>query len=227
MIQDVFDAVRQIFHPRFRSVFFQTLACTILILVAFGILADKLLIDVLAPSHPWLATGLGWLAGLGLAVGLFFLVTPVSFLVGGFFFDDLAAVVEADIRPLDGLGRPLSFTGAMWLAVKFAIVALGVNVVALCLLFVPGLNAVAFFGANAYLLGRGYFELAALRYMPIEDVRRLRYRHATTIYAGGLCMAAFMSVPILNLLTPMFATALSVRLRARLAAQTARPMRLS
>jgi CysZ protein len=216
MIQDVLDASHQIFHPRFRSIFVQTLVTTIFVLVVFGILADKILVGFVEPSHPWVATALGWLAGLGLVIGLAFLITPVSLLVGGFFFDSLAAVVEDDIRPIDGPGRALSVTTASWVALKFGFVALCVNAVALCLLLVPGLNAIAFFGANAYLLGRGYFELAALRYVSLDEVKRLRQRHALSIYASGLCMAAFMSVPILNLLTPLFAAALSVRLRARL-----------
>ena len=111
---------------------------------------------------------------------------------------------------------------AAWIAVKFALVALGVNLVALALLLVPGLNAFAFFGANAYLLGRGYFELAALRYMPLAEVRALRVRHAPAIFLSGLCMAAFMSVPLLNLLTPLYAAALGVRVRARVAGRAVR-----
>ena len=222
LIQDTFDALRQIFHPRFRAVFLQTLGLTVLCLAGVGIAADKLLLAFVTPSQPWLATMIGWFAGLGLAVGLAFLIAPVALLVGGLFFDHLAAVVEADIRPVDGEGRALPILTASWIAARFAAVALVVNALALGLLFVPGLNAVAFFGANAYLLGRGYFELAALRYVPLEEVRLLRRRHAPAILTAGLCMAALMSVPVLNLVTPLFATALAVRLRARLAATAGR-----
>ncbi len=102
----------------------------------------------------------------------------------------------------------------IWLAVKFALVAVLVNVVALLLLLVPGVNAVAFFGANAYLFGRGYFELAALRYLPIARVRRLRQQNVLKLFVAGLFVAAFLLVPILNLLTPLFATAFMVRIAA-------------
>lgn len=226
LVVDTFEALRQIFHPRFRRVFLQTLALTVGGLVAVGIIADKLLLALVAPSVPWIATTIGWAAGLGLTVALAFLISPVALLVGGFFFDHLAAIVEDDIRPVDGVGRALPVGTAALLAVKFALVALVVNALALALLLVPGVNAIAFFGANAYLLGRGYFELAALRYMPIDAVRRLRRRHAPAILASGLCMAAVMSIPLLNLLTPLFATALAVRVRARIAARPGARLRV-
>ena len=40
------------------------------------------------------------LAGIALAVGFAFAITPVSFLVGGFFFDELAELVEKEIDPI-------------------------------------------------------------------------------------------------------------------------------
>jgi CysZ protein len=80
------------------------------------------------------------------------------------------------------------------------------------LLLVPGVNAAAFFGANAYLFGRGYFELAASRYLPLGEVRRLREKNALRLFGAGLVMAALLAVPVLNLLTPLFGTAFMVRI---------------
>ena len=100
---------------------------------------------------------------------------------------------------------------ALWVGAKFSVVALAVNLVALALLLVPGINLVAFFGANAYLLGRGFFELAALRHLPIDEVRALRRAHGVRISLAGCFPAALSLVPILNILTPLFAAALMVR----------------
>ena len=105
----------------------------------------------------------------------------------------------------------LALAPALWIGMKFAALSLAVNAVALALLLVPGVNAVAFFGANAYLLGRGYFELAALRYRSIEEVRWLRGRHGLRIAVAGCIVAALLMVPLLNLLTPLFASAFLVR----------------
>ena len=101
---------------------------------------------------------------------------------------------------------------AAWIAVRFAALALAVNLVALLLLFVPGLNALAFFGANAYLFGRGYFELAALRHLPPAEVDRLRRANEPQLFIAGLVMAAMLAIPFVNLLTPLFGTAFMVRI---------------
>ena len=79
------------------------------------------------------------------------------------------------------------------------------------LLFVPGLNLIAFFGANAYLLGRGFFELAALRHCSPAETRTLLRRYRIRILLAGCLCAALAAIPIVNLLTPLFATALLVR----------------
>ena len=87
----------------------------------------------------------------------------------------------------------------------------------LIVFLLPGFNALVFFVANAYLFGREYFELAALRFRPLEEVRELRRRHAATLFLAGLFVAAFVAVPIVNLLTPLFGVAFMVRLHRQLA----------
>lgn len=223
MIGAALAAADEIFSPPFRAVLWKTLGVTILLLALVGIAAEKLVIALIALPHAiWLATLLHVVAGLGLVVLLAFLVTPVSFVVAGLFFDELADHVEADVAGPAGRGRAMAIGPALWIGVKFGAVSLVVNAVALALLFVPGVNALAFFGANAYLLGRGFFELAALRYCDIATVRALRRRHAPRLLAAGALCAALMAVPIANLLTPLFATALLVRVAQPLVAQRRR-----
>jgi CysZ protein len=154
---------------------------------------------------------LSFLSGAGLVIGLAFLITPVSFIVAGFFFDELAEAVERGLTIDEGPGRPLPFTDAMWLSLKFSAVSLAVNLLALLLLLIPAANAAAFFGANAYLYGRGYFELAAARYLPLDEVHRLRKTNELRLIAAGTIMVALLAVPFLNLLTPLFSTAFMVR----------------
>src|SRR5437588_4078019 len=155
--------------------------------------------------------------GVGLFIGLAFLLAPTSSLVAGFFLDELASIVEGDIYPSDRIGRALPAGYAVWLAIRFALLSALVNLIALVLLLVPGVNAIAFFVANAYLLSREFFELAALRYRPLEEVRALRRRHPLRIFIAGLLIAALLAIPILNLLTPLFGTAFMVRLHERIA----------
>ena len=144
------------------------------------------------------------------------LVAPVSAVVAGFFIDDLAARVERDIDPAGPVGQPISIAASIWLGVRFGLVSLAITVMALLLLLVPGVNAIAFLAANTYLFGRQYFEFSALRFGSQAEATMLRRRHRMTVLSAGVLIAAFVSVPLLNLLTPLFGTALMVRVYRRL-----------
>jgi CysZ protein len=217
MLDDALAAFRQIFTPSFRAVLFKTLGLTVLVLALVWLGLDRFVVHFIAVPYSWLATVLSIATGIGLFVGLAFLLAPTSSLVAGLFLDELAEIVEREIYPPDRIGRPLPTGYAVWLAAKFALVSALVNFIALMLLLVPGVNAIAFFVANAYLLSREFFELAALRYRPLEEVRALRRRYPLRIFIAGLFIAAFLAVPILNLLTPLFGTAFMVRLHRRIA----------
>jgi CysZ protein len=80
-------------------------------------------------------------------------------------------------------------------------------------------NLIAFYVGNGYLLGREYFELAAMRHIPAAEARRLRLANRGTVFLCGLIIAGLASVPILNLLTPLFATSFMVQIYKRLAAR--------
>jgi CysZ protein len=225
MFDAAFAAASQIFTPPFRTVLWKTLALTLALLGLVWIALHKFIVAGIALPYLWAAAALSFIGGVGLFVGLAFLVAPVSFIVAGFFFDELAEAVEHELAPREAPGRALSLGDAAWLSVKFSAVALSVNLFALLLLLVPGVNAAAFFGANAYLFGRGYFELAASRYLPLGEVRRLRKNNALRLFGAGLVMAAILAVPVFNLLTPLFGTAFMVRVARNIMASAGRAPR--
>ena len=212
MVDAALAALQQIFTPPFRRVLLKTLALTFLLLIAFFVGVEKLFVTWLVLPYSWLTTLITVVAGLGLVIGLAFAITPVSFIVAGFFFDELAEIVEKEIDPDHPIGATPPLGDVIIISAKFAGVALLVNLAALVLLLVPGLNAVVFFVANAYLLGRGYFELAALRYRAIEDVVAMRRTHGVDIFIAGLFIAVMAAIPIANLLTPLFGAAFMVRM---------------
>lgn len=212
MFDDVLGAADDVLTPPFRKALVKTMLFTLVLLALTWAGLEKLLAGALALPYPWLTSALTVIGGAGLMISLAFLIPSASFLIAGFFFDDLADAVEQDLGPGQTAGKPLAIHDALWLAVRFSAVALAVNLAAFLLLFVPGVNAIAFFAANGYLFGRGYFELAAARHLPPGEVRRLRKLNEPRLFAAGLILAAMLAVPFLNLLTPLFGTALFVRI---------------
>jgi CysZ protein len=214
-------ALRDLFAPEFRAIFFKTIGLTLLALAAlwFGLqqLFDWLAlpwIDALLPGFPswagWLSLIAAIVAGIGLAIGVALLIAPATAMIAGLFLDDAAELVERTSYPSDPVGKALPAARALAQSLKFfGIVILG-NIVALLLLLVPGVNIAAFFVVNGYLLGREFFEFAAMRHLPVKEARAFRRRHAVTVFMAGLLIAAFVSVPLVNLLAPLFATGLMV-----------------
>ena len=218
MIEDALDAFAQIFTPPFRATLLKSLGLTIGLLVVIWLGLDRLFVYFIHVETSWLATILSVLVGLGLVVGLAFLIAPVTSLVAGFFLDDMAAIVERTIDPAGAPGKPIPAGAAAIFALRFAGLSILVNLVALALLFAPVVNIVAFLGANGYLLGREYFELAAMRFRVPDEARAMRRHYALRIFLAGLIIAGFVAIPILNLCTPLFATAFMTRVHKRLAA---------
>ena len=223
MLEAAALALRDILSPPFRTVLWKSLALTIGLLVVLWIVLEGLLAFVVALPYGWLDTAFSILTGIGLVVGLGFLVAPVTAAFAGLFLDDIAEVVERTHYPAEPIGRAVPLGRSLVLSLKFLGAVLAVNAVALPLVFLVGFGFVVFMVANAYLLSREYFQLAALRFHGEDVAKRLRARHSAKIFAAGLLIAGFLAVPILNLVGPLFATAFMVHLRRRIAAVEQRP----
>lgn len=229
-------AAGQLFSAQFRSVFLKTLGLTLLALAALWFGLKEIFewlawpwIDAFLPAMPawggWIGFIAAILAGIGLALGLALLIGPVTAMVAGLFLDEIAETVERANYPLDPPGQPVPALASLVMSLKFfGVVILG-NLLALLLLLVPGVNIGAFFVVNGYLLGREFFEFAAMRFRPEADAKALRRRHAGTVFLAGLVIAAFLAVPLLNLLTPLFAAAMMVHLHKAVAAKDAETAR--
>jgi CysZ protein len=198
-------AASQLFSPEFRSVFVKTLGLTLLALVALWFGIESLLewlawpwLEALLPGIPSWAGWLGAIiAGIVLAIGMALLVAPVTAIIAGLFLDDVAAVVERTDYPNDPPGRPLRALRSLVLTIKFfGVVILG-NIIALLLLLVP----------------------AAMRFRSEADAKTLRRKYAGTVFLAGLVIAVFLAVPLLNLLTPLFAAAMMVHLHKAVSAR--------
>jgi len=215
-------ALRQTVSPPFRAVLVKSLGITLLLLVVgwFGLqgLADRMLVL----ENPTLNQIAHILTGFGVAFGMLFLVTPITAAVAGLFLDDVAEIVERTHYPSDPPGTALPVVKGLLLSARFFLLVLGLNLLLLVLLFVPGVNLAAWLVVNGYLLSREYFSLAALRFRAEDDATAMRRRNRGRIFAGGVVTAALAVLPFANLLTPLFATAFFVHLHKRIAADEAK-----
>jgi CysZ protein len=234
MLDAATKAIIQLFAPPLRAVLWKSIGLALALIILAGIALDRLIVGLVGAGGASVETTLGphaqvpvdaiaWLfslaAGLGIIVGSLFLMPAVTAFVSSFFADRIAAEVEREHYPAEVPGTALP----LWLAVreggKTAVLAVVIYLVAAPLLLFAGFCAVIFFLATAYILGREYFELAAMRFRPPLEARALRKRNAMTVFIGGLFIAAFVSIPVVNLATPLFATAFMVHLHKRLSAR--------
>lgn len=208
-------AFSQLFAAEFRPVLWKSLGLTLLLFFASWILLDGAISTFVAPmlgGWPWVLTAIVWMMGVGLFIGAGFLLAPVSAIFAGLFLDDVAQNVEENSYPKDGPGTPVPIGEALVMTIKFTLVIIAANFFALMLVLIPGVNFAAFFVVNGYLLGREYFTFAAMRFRPEAEARNLREANSTMIFMAGLVIAGFMAIPILNLLTPIFAAIMMVHL---------------
>ncbi|RWX79196.1 sulfate transporter family protein [Neorhizobium lilium] len=227
----ILDAARlsllNLFAPETRNVFWKTLGLTLAVLLAlwFG-LREVFFLYVwpwfasFLPSLPdwtgWLALIAAIIAGIGLALALALLIAPVTALIAGLFLDDVAEVVEKRDYPTEPAGKAMPLGQAILGSIQFLGVVILGNMAALIMLFIPGVNLIAFFLVNGYLLGREFFEFAAMRFRTPAEARDFRAKHASTVFMAGLLIAGFLAIPIVNLLTPLFAAGLMVHLHKSL-----------
>ena len=233
MLDDVVNAITQMFSPPLRAVLWKSILLALALIVVAGIALDRSIVHLLGAGGASVETTLGshahapveaiaWLlsimAGLGIVVGSVFLMPAVTAVVGSFFADRIGDEVERAHYPADPPGKALPLWLSLWEGAKTALLAVAIYLCAAPLLLFAGFGAVIFFLATAYILGREYFELAAMRLRPPGEAKALRKRNAMTVYIGGLFIAAFVSIPIVNLATPLFAMALMVHVHKRLGA---------
>ncbi|GJE62494.1 sulfate transporter family protein [Methylobacterium trifolii] len=228
LIQSALAALRQTFSPPLRAILWKSLGLTLGLLLLVWLGLTRLIQWFQASHHisaqyPLLDSLAYFLAGFGLFVALAYVMPAVSILVAGFFLDDAAEIVERTDFPDDPPGQALPLATAMLYALRFGGLTLLVNLAALVIFLVPVVGIAAFFAANAYLLSREYFEMAAARFRPLDEAAAMRRDFSATTLAAGCLLAGMMVVPVVNLLTPLFGIALMVHVHKRLARRLPAP----
>ena len=138
-------------------------------------------------SDGWLGylTMAGSLAASVVVIVLAVALSPaISMVVGGVLFDYAASRVEKKIGAPQARNVPLG--EGVWNGVRIALPALILNLIAIPFYFIPGVNAVVFYGLNGFLMGREYSTITAARHMSYRDAIALRKRHGGAVFLVGL-----------------------------------------
>ena len=144
------------------------------------------------------------------------LFPSVVTLIVSFFLEDAIKAVESRHYPELADTRRQSVKEIVLITVKFTLISLVLNILALPIyvifFFIGPLNLFVFYALNGYLLGREYFELVAhRRYDPLQAIH-LRSAFKGQMFLAGVVIAFLMTIPVVNLVAPMVATAALVHL---------------
>jgi CysZ protein len=237
MFDAAVKALSEMFTPPFRRVLFKSIGLALVMIVIIGIAFNRLFSFMADSGAAWAETTTGlhsawqvlaWMlsfaATLGIVTGAVFLMPAVTAFVGSFFVDEIADEVERAHYPAEAPGRALPLARALIEGIKTALLAVAIYLITVPFLLIAGLGLVLMFVATAYLLGREYFLLAAMRFRPPAEAKAMRRALRGSVFLAGLPIALFVSIPILNLATPLFAMAMMVHVHKRLSGPRAEPI---
>ncbi len=219
MISALARAFGQLPDPPFRRVIFRTFLWSVALSVALFLAASWGVTLIQATGIGWLDGAIEFLGATAAFVIAILLFPGLAVIVVGFFLEDIARAVEARYYPNLPEPRHQPLREAVWAATKLAAITVVLNLLILPVYLVPVINVFVFYGLNGYLLGREYFELAALRRTDDADARQMRRRHRTRVFIAGVVITFLLSIPFVNWFMPVIAAAFIVhefeRLRSR------------
>jgi CysZ protein len=217
MFASAWRAARLIFDPAFAGIVLRALGLTLLLFIALFAAAEWGLAQLPVLGAHWVNVLLEVLAPVLFLMLLFVLGGPVAAIFASLYLDAIAARIEARDYPnaAPAPGTPLH--AALMAGLRLAGVVVAVNFALLPLdIALPGFAELFTLVANGWLLGRQYFELAALRHLPRAGADELRRRHGGKILAAGTLIALLSMIPLVDLFAPLFGAAFMVHLFQRI-----------
>lgn len=219
MINDFMKSLAQFSDPRFRRVVLIGVGGAIVTIIALWAAIGFTLNSIdFFTNGGWLETAVDWLLGVGLAVLVLLLFPSVTVLISSLLLDQIAEAVEEKHYPDLPQPREQPIVEALVSGLKFALTALFLNILILPLLITGPFYVIAFYGMNGYLLSREYFELVAARRYDISTMTAFRKRRQMKLWIAGIGLTFLMTIPIVNLIAPIIATAFMVHYSIRLGA---------
>ena len=221
MFASLARAIANFFDGTLKGVFLRSIGLTLLLFILAFAALEFAIQHLPTLGAPWVNRLIELLTPLLFVVAAFLLGAPVAALFASLFLDRVASTIEARAYPGQARAVGMSATVAFRSGLRLAGLALIANLGLLLLdvELVPPLPEIMTIVINGWLLGREYFELAALRHMSRVAAGELRRRHGGSVFVGGTMISLLSSVPLVNLLVPLFGAAFMVHLYKRFAAE--------
>ncbi len=163
-------------------------------------------------SAGWLETVVDLLGGLATLMLTWFLFPGVVSVLVGLFLEKIADAVEARHYPSLAPAHGLTVAATAVTMLRYLGALIFFNLLLLPFLLFPPVFPFVFYSVNGYLLGREYFELVASRRVGAAQMRRLRTANRGQLFIAGVVITLMLTVPVVNLLAPVVATAAMVHL---------------
>jgi uncharacterized protein involved in cysteine biosynthesis len=207
-------AFAQLNDPRLQRILLWGVGLALAVLAGLGVLLWFVIVQLHLFSWGWLETLFEWGSGFAIAILLILLFPAAVSATIGLFLEAVAEAVEGRHYPGLPPPRSQSVREAIVGGLKFALLAILLNLAVLPVyilgIFLPPLNIFVFYGLNGYLLGREYYETVALRRLDAKLADEVRRRSSGRVFLGGVAITVMLTVPILNLIAPVIATAFMV-----------------
>jgi CysZ protein len=211
MLTALFRAINQLSDPKVRRVVWLGIFGAAAAFAGLAAVVWTLLFETdLIPWH-WLDTAVDVLGGLAV-FGLAWLLFPaVVVAVSGLLLDSVVEAVERRWYPSLPPGREQPIVEMIFGVLRFFLVVAALNLIALPVyLFLPAINLAVFYVLNGYLLSREYYELVAFRRLDPARARQVRRAYSGRLFAAGVIIAFFSTIPFVNLIVPVVGTAFMV-----------------
>jgi CysZ protein len=211
-------AIANFFDGTLKGVVLRAIGLTLVLFALFFIAFEFALVQLPTLGAPWVNHLIELLAPILFVLASVLLGAPVAAVFGAFFLDRVAKTVEARSYPSQPAAQVTDPGTAFGTGARLVAMTLFVNLVLLFLdaEVIPPVPEVLGIAANAWLLGREYFELVAHRHMSRLAAENLRRRNGGTIFIAGAIISLMSSVPVLDLLAPLFGAVFMVHLYKRL-----------
>lgn len=206
----------QLGDPRTRRLVWLSAGIAVAVFLLLWAAVGYLLTQTALFTLGWLDTAVDVLGGLATLVITVMLFPAVLSAAVGLFLDEVASAVEARHYPFWPPPRQQPILEIVGSTLRLLALMVVLNLVILAFLLIPPLFPFVFYGVNGYLLGREYYETVALRRVDRATARAIWRRHRIRFVAAGVIIALLLTLPLINLVMPVIATAAMVHLWAGL-----------